>query len=167
MLRWMFRAVQRGEAPIKPYEKLRKYWVDTDSHIATTMYDESEIAVLEARYCVQLPGDFRDYLLNGCPQADGDWDNALTVWWGLPRIKNIPEEYQSWPAIKNPVVLANAARYLFFADYSIWCWAWAIDCGDDENRGRVAVIGTGNDRFVANSFGEFVDRLIVDYQDVW
>ena len=78
-------------------------------------------------------------------------------WWGLPRILNIPDEYDSWQAIKNPDVLANAAKYLFFADYCVWCWAWAIDCSETANRGRIAVIG-GSDPFVADSFAEFVDR---------
>jgi hypothetical protein len=49
----------------------------------------------------------------------------------------------------------------FFADYLIWCWAWAIVCGDDENRGRVVVI-SGHDRFVADSFAQFVDLHISD-----
>jgi hypothetical protein len=76
-------------------------------------------------------------------------------WWPLDRIKNIPEEYAH--EIKNDRVARDASRYLFFADYMIWCWAWAIACGDNEDRGRIVVVGA-SDVFVADSFAQFVDR---------
>jgi hypothetical protein len=150
---------------MKPYEKLRKYWDSTGSRIPTATRDESEIAALEVRYGVRLPADFREYLLLSCPPANGNMDEPGVLWWSLSEIKNIPDEYQH--ELKNPPVAAEARKYLFFADYLVWCWAWAIDCGDDENRGRVAIIGGVNDRFVADSFGEFVDRLIADHKDVY
>jgi hypothetical protein len=64
------------------------------------------------------------------------------------------------------LVARDASKYLFFADYMIWCWAWAIACGDGEHRGRVAVINGVSDRFVADSFGQFVDRYILDKNSV-
>jgi hypothetical protein len=57
----------------------------------------------------------------------------MTTWWSLDRIKNIVDEYPD--KINDETIGRDAAKYLFFADYSIWCWAWAITCGDDENRG--------------------------------
>ena len=63
------------------------------------------------------------------------------------------------------MIAKDAAKYLFFADYAIWCWAWAIACGEDENHGRVVVI-SGQDRFVANSFAQFVDLYIENYLQV-
>jgi hypothetical protein len=81
----------------------------------------------------------------------------------LDRIKNIPEVYPH--EIKNDRVARDASKYLFFADYMIWCWAWAIACGDDEDRGRIVVVGA-SDNFVADSFGQFVDRYIKNTQSV-
>ena len=37
---------------------------------------------------------------------------------------------------------------------------WTISCTDDDNRGRVALIGGLPDHFVANSFVEFVERSL-------
>ena len=161
MVTRVFGAVE-GERPLKPYERLRKHWDDTNAGIDTISHDESEVAALEARYGIRLPDDFREYLLLGCPREEwSEWDRALVIWWGLHRILNILDEYDRWPAIKNPDVLASAAKYLFFADYSIWCWAWAIDCIETANRGRIAVIGS-SDCFVAGSFAEFVTRYCLD-----
>jgi hypothetical protein len=78
---------------------------------------------------VQLPNDFREYLLESCP-LDDNWDQEATYWWPVDRIRNIPEEYKH--EIKNALVARDASTYLFFADYMIWCWARAIECGDDE-----------------------------------
>ena len=78
-------------------------------------------------------------------------------WWTPARIKNIPDEYEH--KISAPDIAAEAKTALFFLDHLMWCWAWAICCGDGPNRGRVFLIGN-EDRFVADSFGEFVQRYI-------
>jgi SMI1/KNR4 family protein SUKH-1 len=153
-----------GDDQTRPFQKLRRYWVTTGADVQTTTPGESEIALLEQRYDVQLPRDFRDYLLYSCPLSENNMDGELTCWWPLNRIKNIPNEYVH--EIKNASVSGNASKYLFFADYCIWCWAWAIACGDDENRGKVVVINGVSDRIVADSFGQFVDRYINDAQSM-
>lgn len=56
-------------------------------------------------------------------------------------------------------------KYLFFADHLIWSGAWAIACTDDENRGRILIVG-GDERFVADSFKEFVDKYLTDNNSV-
>jgi len=91
-------------------------------------------------------------------------DNDSTDWWQLARIKNITEEYRC--AIRNPIVATNVEKYLFFADYAIWCWAWVIACGDGDDRGRVVVVNGTDDRFVADSFTQFIDRYVVDVRQV-
>ena len=91
-------------------------------------------------------------------------DAETTAWWPLQRLKNIPDEYPH--TVTDPTIAKNAPRYIFFADYMIWCWAWAIDCGDGKDRGRVAVIGGSPDRFVADSFAEFVDRYVEDQRQI-
>ena len=80
-------------------------------------------------------------------------------WWSVDHVRNISDEYQH--PISDAELAAEAASYLFFADYMIWSWAWAICCGDGPNRGKIAVISSP-DRFVASSFSEFVDGYLRD-----
>ena len=126
--------------------------------------NQESVDRLEARYGIRLPDDFRDYLLHACPKDESEnMDDEGTAWWPLDRLLNIPDEYPH--TITDPVIAKNAAKYSFFADYLIWSWAWAIDCSEDKDRGRVAVIG-GPDQFVANSFTEFVDRYVEDQTQI-
>jgi hypothetical protein len=113
---------------------------------------------LSEKYTIRLPDDFREYLLHSCPRNEELDDNYIS-WWSSGRIENIVDEYPH--KITHKTIARDAAKYLFFADDLIWCWAWAIVCGDDENRGRVVVI-SGHDRFVADSFARFVDLHISD-----
>ena len=143
---------------LKPYQKLQRYWRDTEARVSTVRLSAQAIDDLERKYGIDLPDDFADYLLHSCPEDDFAVDNNMTSWWPLDRIKSIPEEYQHESS--DVTIARDAAKFLFFADYAIWCWAWAIACGGD-NRGRVAVI-SGRDRFVADSFAQFVDVYIDD-----
>ncbi len=123
---------------------------------------EGEIAALESRYGITLPHDFRFYLQESAP-ADENWDAEDGNWWPVRRIKNVPDEYEH--AVDEPIA-RNAAKHLFFMDYSIWSWAWAISCADDETRGKVALIGGQPDGYVANSFGEFVEQYTTDWMAI-
>lgn len=145
---------------MKPYQKLQRFWIDTNAHVPTVTLDERDVAILEAKYRIRLPADFREYLLQSCPRDDTAMDNNGTDWWPITRIKTVAEEYPN--LIKNPAVTANSGKFLFFADFLIWSWAWAIACGEDDNHGHVVVINGVDDRFVANSFVEFVERYVQD-----
>jgi hypothetical protein len=122
----------------------------------------AEVARLEARYGVVLPEDFREYLLTLCPDDD-QWDDDLGIWWGLGSIKSISEDYKQ--KVAAPEIEARSSQYLLFADHCIWCWAWAIACTDDKNRGMVALIGSP-DRFVAPSFTSFAEAYVTDWASV-
>jgi SMI1 / KNR4 family (SUKH-1) len=148
--------------PTAPHQKLVRYWQDTGAEMRTTAVDEATIANLERKYGIQMPSEFRAYLLNTSP-LDNEVDKNFTEWWSLNRIKNIPDEYEH--ELTDPEIAEEAAGFLFFADYGIWCMAWAICCCRGENYGRVAVI-SGKDRFVANTFGEFVDSYIRDHRQL-
>jgi hypothetical protein len=152
-------------AQAKPYEKLQRYWTDSDTGISTAAPSEQTVDGLERTYGVKLPDEFRDYLIYSSP-ADGYScvDQNMTSWWPLDRIKSIVDEYPHPVHIEG--IAREAAKYLFFADYAIWCWAWAIACGDDENRGRVVCI-SGRDRFVADGFAQFVDRYVDDFRQLY
>ena len=125
---------------------------------------DEQIRLLQSRYDLTLPNDFRTYLQTVCPATDL-WDVEDGNWWSFDRIKNIPDEYRY--EISEPTVAAHASRYLFFMDYLIWSHAWAISCTDDENRGRVVFIGGMPDCFVADSFTDFVERYVKDWMSVW
>lgn len=148
---------------MKPYEKLMRHWTETDAQVTTVRHDPDVVARFEARHEIRLPEDFRDYLSFACPRDDYCYD-AMTDWWRLDRLKLIPQEYTA--QIDNPIVARNAERYLFFADYGVWCYAWAINCGGDEHRGKIAAVGISNDHFVADSFAAFVDGYIRDVYSV-
>lgn len=143
-----------------PQDKLRAYWLATDSQTSPVGSTEAEVSDLEARVGVRLPDDLRMYLLTSAPNGQHVLDNNLIGWWNAGEIKSIPEEYEH--DLKNPAVAENPGHFLFFADYCLWSWAWAIGCGEGEHRGKVAVIGTSTDRFVAGSFSEFIDLYVAD-----
>jgi len=142
---------------------LQRWWAKTDAAVVGGSASEDQVRALEQRYNVSLPEDFRAYLRTACPAAEC-WDAEGTAWWSLDRIKNIPDEYAH--QIKNPDIAPHSSQYLFFADYLVWCWAWAISCTNDDNRGKVMVIDGRDDPFVANSFSEFVECYIADWSSV-
>ncbi len=152
---------------MKPHQKLQRYWrANCASQVETVEQPPESIERLETRYGIRLPPDFREYLLHACPKDNfaGDWRELATHliladWWPLERIKNLVDEYEH--PITDAAIAGDAAAYIFFADYAVWCGAWAINCGDSENRGRVIVISPDT-RIVADSFDEFVDRYIED-----
>src|SRR5262249_981199 len=124
---------------LKPYEKLQKYWRENNAGMETIELSPSQVEGLESRYGIHLPEDFRDYLLHSCTRDDSGFDNNLTTWWALGQIKTIFEERNLEIAegrifeITYEVVARDSSKYLIFADYMFWCWAWAICCDDGEN----------------------------------
>jgi hypothetical protein len=125
-----------------------------------------DVEALERRYSLRLPEDFRSYLLNAAPSTTF-MDDIGTQWWALDEIKSISDECPDWPPGQ---VIAEIEQekdaYLVFADYLIWCYAWAICCSDGPNRGRIALIGGLPDAFVADSFREFLLLALSDAQEI-
>lgn len=133
-------------------------WIHGDCVPHATADAEARVALLEGRYGIRIPEDFRRYLVEAAPREETS-DHEMTTWWPVDRIRNIPDEYEHEP---GPVIAAEAGAFLCFADYLIWCWAWAVCCSDGPNRGRVALIGGSSDGFVADSFTEFAARYLHD-----
>lgn len=138
---------------------LTGWWRATGDEPPIANVGEATVQEIERRYGLTLPEDFRLYLLHAAP-SDDFWDNGDAIWWSPERLKNIPEEYEH--PIDDPRIAQKAQTYLFFADYMIWSWAWAICCEEGEDRGKVALIGGAPDRIVASSFTEFVKAYIAD-----
>jgi hypothetical protein len=142
----------------EPLEALAT-WIADDEPPPRPPDAADRVERIETRYGIRIPEDFRRYLLEVCT-VEERMDDEGTAWWGLDRVCSIPDDYQS--EITDPAVAAEANVYLFFADYLIWCWAWAVCCSDGPNRGKVAFIGGMPDGFVADSFTEFVERYLRD-----
>lgn len=120
---------------------------------------ERALAKVEQETGLTLPDDFRDYLLQASPTEQA-WDDEMVIWWPIERLRSIPDEYEH--AVTDPRIAANASDWLFFADFCLWCFAWAINCGEGEDRGRIALIGGAPDRIVADDLSEFVRRHLSD-----
>ena len=142
--------------------RLVDQWRADETYIAATE-SPATVRCLESRYDITLPEDFRRYLLESAPQADF-WHTPGAIWWSIDRIKNIPDEYEH--TVKNPEIAAEQDKYLFFADYMIWCWAWAICCSNGPNRGKVAVITGERDRFVTDCFSDFLEEYLRDVEGI-
>ena len=134
-------------------------WIHGDCVPHARADAEAGVALLGSRYGIRIPEDFRRYLIEAAPR-EATSDDEMTTWWPVDRIRNIPDECDTEGL--HPVIAAEAGAFLFFADYLIWCWAWAVCCSDGPNRGRVAIIGGSPDGFVADSFTEFAARYLRD-----
>jgi hypothetical protein len=135
-------------------------WLGTDAPGAVELERrQAAIRQVEQETGLSLPEDFRLYLLHASP-LDQAWDDEMVIWWPIERLRAIPDEYES--DVTDAAIAAQAKDWLFFADFCLWCWAWAINCGDGEDRGKVALIGGSPDRIVAAGFAEFVDRHLSD-----
>jgi hypothetical protein len=139
-----------------PYKRLKKAWGWRYARPRGPPADV--VAALERKYDLVLPPDLRDYLLFAAPRTNAGMDSEFIEWWTADQIRNIPDGYE-YPVADS--LQPDAAGYLFFADLLVWCWAWAICCRG-KDYGKVAVIGVERERFVADSFGAFVDLYVSD-----
>ncbi|HEX8624795.1 MAG TPA: hypothetical protein VF782_06920 [Allosphingosinicella sp.] len=138
--------------------RVRQPRSEPDGRPAPSAHGAAVARELEQRYGTSLPDDFKAYLTDSAPESD--WmDNNGLVWWAPERIKNLPDERGTLtpPEQVNPEIEAEAGRYLVFADYLDWCYAYAVCCSDGPNRGKVALIGVSPDRLAAGSFSRFVE----------
>jgi hypothetical protein len=119
------------------------------------------IDALELRYAIRLPDDFRAYLMATMPNGN-EGDDEGTRWFPLADIKSLREECPN----SNPPPPLDEDKLLVFADYLMWCYAWAIDCSESGNRGKVALISGERDHYVADSFDSFLERYVRDDTDL-
>ena len=152
-------------APLSAHETLLRWWDGEGAGIRTRSVSAPEIERLEQRYAVTLPASFRGYLSDASPAEDPSWDNELTNWWPFERLRTVAEDYEHALA---GAVAAYRQKLVLFADYSIWCWGWAINCAPGADYGKVAVIaGKEHDRFVAENFDEFVSKYVANVVSVF
>ena len=147
-----------ADPSLTPLDRLIRWWDEPPS----VGINDQQLAELERRYDISLPDDFRAYLKVAMPAAK-EWDAEGTRWWPLGDIKTIREESQDHSYWKAE---ANDDRRLLFADYMIWCWAWAVDCSDGPNRGKVLLVSDTN-HYVTDSFDDFLDRYLRDDRSIY
>jgi SMI1 / KNR4 family (SUKH-1) len=140
------------------HEALLQWWDAEGAGIQTRRVTAAEIERFEERYAVTLPQAFRDYLSNASPVENHSWDNELTNWWPFESLETVAKGYEHE---LSGEVAAYRDKLVLFADYSIWCGGWAINCASGADYGKVAVI-SGKDRFVAETFDQFVGKYIAD-----
>jgi hypothetical protein len=125
---------------------------------------EAMIYVLENLYKVQLPDDFKTYLIEASPAVAWDDKNNI-VFWAPEKITSVKDVWGAdFPAKLNDI---NTNDCLLFADYLDWCgYAYAICCSQGPDRGKVALIGTdkSQDRWIASSFCSFIGLAVENSQ---
>ncbi len=145
---------------MKPYEALLALWAaERRPYSRDVTHGEAEVAALEARYGVQLPSDFRDYMLHACATCHDSCptdDGQFGAWWGLDRIRSVREEYPY--TITDAGLEQQTDTALFFA---VWAMAWAICCRPGPSYGQVYVV-SDEDRVVAPTFAAFVEQYVID-----
>ncbi|MET0247795.1 MAG: SMI1/KNR4 family protein [Sphingomonas sp.] len=174
MFGWLRRIVGRHRVPPAPpvlrsekrgrafYQELADHWGAQAGQRPAREIVAREVAGLERRCRVKLPPDFRAYLFHAAP-VEMLYDEHLTGWWPIGRIRTVAQECEGWTEGEVGVPPAREAdAWLVFADGMIWSWAWAICCSDGPDRGRVAVIGGSDEPVVADSFREFVLLALED-----
>src|SRR5688572_33422852 len=83
---------------------------------------------LERRYDLDLPDEFRAYVIEGLPRADWMHESGI-IWWAPERLKSLKDECGTeTPEDQiNPEIEVEADHYLVFADFLDWCgYAYAI-----------------------------------------
>ena len=156
------RALARSRPANTPLEKLISCWSKSGRRMMPGAW-EKEVQDFEAKYGVTLPRDFREYLacIGNSTVGQKDWGLSggkdLYAFWALNEIKSVPEETdtRSVPESEDP------SSYFIFADYCIWCWAYAICVGPNEP-GKVIVVGALEPTVIANSFTEFIEAYMQD-----
>ena len=144
------------------YEALSMYWASSDPNTYTRHATSADVEALEERYSLQLPEDFRAYLIYAAPSITF-MDDIGTQWWAPSEIKTISDECPDGsPGQINLEIEKERDAYLVFSDYLLWCYAWAICCSNGQNRGKIALIGGFPDSFVANNFRDFLRLELTD-----
>jgi hypothetical protein len=148
------------------FKALAEHWAQDDNYKPQSLDAELRIEEIEQRYSVKLPDDFKVYLLLASPN-EIYMDDIGTQWWSIADIKNVTEECEDILLdSSNAEIEAERDQYIIFADFLIWCYAWAICCSAGKNRGKVALIGGSPDHFVADSLRDFLALEIVDSREI-
>lgn len=115
-----------------------------------------EVDDFERRFAVSLPEDVREYFLrlNGTVEGEcGMDDDQLMGFWRLDQVASL--------AAEGIVGFEGAKDWFVFADFSIWCHAYAIRLSPDRGAGAPVAICYNPPTFpIARSMGEFIEAYL-------
>src|SRR5580765_4717058 len=113
------------------------------------------LADLEFRFRLKLPADVRAFYsrMDGTDMLDAD--HGLITLWPLDRWNRLDQEVPKYAK----AVLADA---IVFADYSLWCWAYAAQFEPGSERMTVHIIGGSASGPIAETFTEFLELIVND-----
>ena len=151
----------RGEGGMDLWHRIRQKWEQEGLHVPRGVRGEA-LSAFERRYSVALPPAMRNYF----QIADGnsDMDKDFFTFWPLREMKLVSEE------LADPIH-TDALDYptcFIFADYLLWCFAYAIRLtADAEADGPVYLVGGGPPVVVADTFLEFMQKYAADPDSLW
>jgi hypothetical protein len=144
---------------MEAYLELQQWWARIGATIETASISAAAITELEISRGLILPADFKLYLRHAAPAREAP-DHEDMIWWAFPEMR---EGLVFGKPLKYGILDEWDNKYLLFVDYAISCWNWAICCGSDDVRGKVAVLGGPHDDIVvAGSFSDFVHQYVTD-----
>ena len=117
--------------------------------------DPASLADLETRLRVRLPSDVRAFYsrMDGTDMLDAD--HSWITLWPLDRWKRVDQEAPQY-ADDAP------SGAIVFADYSLWCWAYAAEFEPASERTIVHIIGAGAGAPIAETFTEFLELIVTN-----
>ena len=111
------------------------------------------VRAFEARCGVRLPADVRAYFEAFNGTGDDVLDREFVAFWSLDRVRTVAEELGHQEPVPPP-----ADAFYCFADYSVWCNAYAVRLSADGGAAtEVVAVYSGVDLIpVAPSFADFL-----------
>lgn len=138
------------------WHRIREKW-EQDGLQVPSGVTAQQLEAFEERYSVALPASMRTYF----QVADGNSDmgNDYFTFWPLREVKLVSEELTS-PIHTNR---HDYPQCFIFADYLLWCWAYAVRLNSDSQAdGPVYLISGKEKTIMAASFLEFMQKYVVD-----
>ena len=114
---------------------------------------EADVDAFESNYNINLPTDFREYLIALNGMQDGVSDENLTRFWQLREIQQfIDDDTENNPAVVN---------YYVFADYCLNIFLYAIKLLPAEScSGQIYILGGETHVLIAETFTDFVSLYL-------
>jgi SMI1 / KNR4 family (SUKH-1) len=119
---------------------------------------EADVAIFERDNKIQLPSEFRKYLL----EAGGTTiDTDTFCFYGIHQLRLWANEDPPIPSFAH--AQTDPTHYIIFADYLQWCYAYAIRVvGPKDRIGEVIHAGMLKPSAICETFCSFVDLYLVD-----
>jgi len=149
-----------------PWKRVIKYWSRCNIAIRPGVSADA-IAAFQSKYHVILPTDVRDYFMATDGTGD-DSDDEMYRFWPLAEVKPVHDELGDTQHGSYRDRFAYPDCFVF-ADYCIWCWAYAFKLTDDPTQPAPVFRVTASDppgEQMASSFREFMAQYADDPDNI-